>query len=86
MNEKEGKEVAARRTTADKRGETTRGGGFGATTNRQTRDEGSKEEGEDGKATAMAAMDGATATTMDGNDGNGRCDGNTTTTEGAMAT
>jgi hypothetical protein len=31
----------------------TRGGGVGATTNRQTRDEGSKEEGKDGKATAM---------------------------------
>ena len=52
-NEKEGKEVEARRMTADKRRQMMRGGGVGATTNRQTRDEGSKEEGEDGKATAM---------------------------------
>jgi hypothetical protein len=65
--------VVARRTTADKRREMTRGGGVGATTSWRTRDEGSKEEGEDGKgdgdAMAMAAMDGAMVTAMDDNDG-----------------
>ena len=80
-NKKEDKEVATRRTTADKRREMTRGGSVGATTNWQTRDEGSKEEGKDGKgngnATAMAAMDSATVTAMDGNDGNGQRDGGT---------
>ncbi len=52
------------------------GGGIDATTNRQTRDEGSDEEGKDGKddgnVTALAAMDGSTVTAMDGNDSNGR--------------
>ncbi len=71
--------MAARRTTADKRGEMTRGGGAGATTNWQTRDEVSKEEGKDGKgngnATATAVMDGATVMTMDGNGGDEWYDG-----------
>ncbi len=88
-NEKEDKEVVVRRTTADKRREMTRFGGVGATTNQQTRDAGSKEEGEDrmgdSDETAMAAMDGVTVTAMSGNDGNGRGNGNTTATEGAMA-
>ena len=43
-----------------------RGGGVDATTNRQTRDEGSDEEGEDGKddgnAMVLAVMDGVTVT------------------------
>ena len=71
--------MVARRTTADKRREMTRGGGVGATTNQRTRDEGSKEEGEDSKgdgdATVTAAMDGATVMTIDGNGGDGRRDG-----------
>jgi hypothetical protein len=53
-----------------------RGGGVDATTNRQTRDEGSNKEGKDGKgngnAMALAAMDGATVMAMDSNDGDGR--------------
>jgi hypothetical protein len=67
-----------------------RGGGVSATTNRQTRDEGSKEEGEDCKgdndATGMAAMDRATVTTMDGNDSDGWRNGDATAIEGVMAT
>jgi hypothetical protein len=43
-----------------------RGGGVDVTTNRRTRDEGSDEEGEDGKgdgdAMVLAVMDGATVT------------------------
>jgi hypothetical protein len=43
-----------------------RGGGVNETTNRQTRDEGSDEEGKNGKgdgdAMALAVMDGATVT------------------------
>ncbi len=54
----------------------TRGGGIDTTTNQQTRDEGSNEEGKDGKgdgnATALAAMNGMTVIAMDGNDGIGR--------------
>ena len=66
------------------------GGGVGATTNRRMRDEGSKEEGKDGKgdgnATATAVMDGATVMAMDGNGGYGRRDGKAMATEGVMAT
>ncbi len=43
-----------------------RGGGVNATTNRQTRDEGSNEEGKDGKgdgdAMVLAVMDSVTVT------------------------
>ncbi len=43
-----------------------RGGGIDATTNRQTRDEGSNEEGKDGKgdgnAMVLAVIDSATVT------------------------
>ncbi len=43
-----------------------RGGGIDTTTNRRTRDEGSNEEGKDGKgdgdAMVLAVMDGATVT------------------------
>ena len=43
-----------------------RGGGVDVTTNRRTRDEGSDEEGKDGKgdgnAMVLAVMDGATVT------------------------
>ncbi len=67
----------------------TRFEGVGATTNQQTRDAGSKEEGKDrkgdGDETAMAAMDGVTVTAMNGNESNGRGNGDTTATEGAMA-
>ena len=49
-----------------KRREMMRGGGVDVTTNRRTRDEGSDEEGEDGKgdgdAMVLAVMDGATVT------------------------
>ena len=66
----------ARRTTADKEAEDDGGGGVNGTTNWQRRDEGSNKEGKDGKdkgnAMALAAMDGATVTAMDGNDSNGR--------------
>ena len=87
----EDKEVAAtRRMTVDKRWEMTRGGGVGLTTNRQTRDEGSKEEGKDGKgngnATVTVAVDGVRVTAMDSIDGNGRRDCDATATEGEMAT
>ena len=63
------------------------------TTNRQTRAEGSNEEGKNGKGnsntTTMVAMDGAMVMVMDGNDGNdgnGRRNGDAMVTEGAIVT
>ena len=81
-----------RKTTADKRREMTRGRGVNATTIWQMREEGSNEEGKNGKGNgnvmAMVAMDGAMVRAMDRDDGNvgdGRRNCNSTATEGTMA-
>ena len=93
MNKKEEEEAVARRMTADKRRKMAGCGGVDTTTNRQTRDEGSNEEGKNGKGnsntTTMVAMDGAMVMVMDGNDGNdgnGRRNGDAMVTEGAIVT